>query len=104
MTDILGQFDDISSRAMFGGYGIYREGVFFALIVEDQLYFKVDDSNRAQYEQAGSQPFTYHQGKKRVAMNYWLVPEEVLNSRTELQHWLDQSVRIAKAGKRAKKR
>lgn len=94
MTDILGSFANISSRAMFGGYGIYQNGIFFALIADDQLYFKVDDSNRAQYEAAGSQPFMH--------MPYWLVPEEVLNNKVELGEWIEQSVRVAHAAKKAK--
>jgi DNA transformation protein len=47
-----------TSRAMFGGFGIYRNGLMFALVADDQLYAKVDASNKADYEEAGSQPFT----------------------------------------------
>lgn len=103
MTDVLGRFPDITSRAMFGGYGIYQHGIFFALIANDQLYFKVDDSNRAQYEQAGSQPFVYQQGKKPMTMQYWLVPEELFVQPTELGQWIQQSVQIAVQAKNKKR-
>ncbi len=100
MTDIFAGIPEVSSRAMFGGYGIYQAGVFFGLIAEDQLYFKVDDSNRAQYEQAKSQPFIYYKGKQPMTMQYWLVPEEVLENKAELITWMNQSVQIAKRSKR----
>ena len=47
----------VTSRPMFGGVGLYLDGLFFALIDDDTLYFKTDDSNRARYESAGSRPF-----------------------------------------------
>ena len=61
----------VTSRAMFGGYGIFHEGLMFALIADDTLYFKVNESNRAMYEKAGSKPShtAYHTGKCRLS--YW---------------------------------
>ena len=45
----------LSARRMFGGWGIYKDGVMFALIAHDQLYLRVDDGTRAAYEAAGPQ-------------------------------------------------
>ena len=42
----------VTSRAMFGGVGLYLDGLFFALIDDDTLYFKTDESNRARFQQA----------------------------------------------------
>ena len=50
----LSPLGQIKSRAMFGGYGIFHEGVMFALIADDNLYFKVNESNRDDYRKAGS--------------------------------------------------
>ncbi len=47
----------VSPRAMFGGVGLYLDGLFFALIDDDTLYFKADDASRKRYEAAGSRPF-----------------------------------------------
>ncbi|MFZ2507574.1 MAG: TfoX/Sxy family protein, partial [Steroidobacteraceae bacterium] len=47
----------VSPRRMFGGVGLYLDGLFFALIDDDTLYFKTDDANRLRFEQAGSRPF-----------------------------------------------
>jgi len=40
IEDVLGDIPGITSRAMFGGYGIYRDGIIFSLIAFNQLYFK----------------------------------------------------------------
>ena len=90
----------VSCQAMFGGYGIYRQGQIFAIVVEDTLYFKVTDANRSDYEAAGSSPFTYESKGKRVAMSYWQVPEEVLEDEETLGVWAEKAYRVALAGAR----
>ena len=78
----------VTSRAMFGGYGIFHEGVMFALIADDTLYFKVNESNRAMYEQAGSKPFPH-------GISYWEVPAELLEDDNKPQEWDNTSMEIA---------
>ena len=77
---------------MFGGYGIYQEDRMFAIIVDDQLYFKVGDKNRKDYEKLGSEPFTYRSRNRTVKMSYWEVPAEVLDDRTEITRWAQKAV------------
>src|SRR3989344_5978605 len=78
----------ISSRGMFGGWGIYKDGIFFALIADARLYFKVDDTNRTYFERAGSEPFRYSaKDKKAVMMSYWELPAEVMDDSHELREW-----------------
>ena len=59
VMDRLSPIGDVNGRAMFGGYGIFHRGLMFALISDDTLYFKVNDSNREMYQQAGSQYFPH---------------------------------------------
>jgi len=84
----LSPLGQIKSRAMFGGYGIFHEGVMFALIADDNLYFKVNESNRDDYRKAGSQPFPH-------GMSYWEVPAEVLEDDGKLYEWAKSSIAIA---------
>jgi DNA transformation protein len=79
---------DVQSRAMFGGYGIFHQGLMFALISEDVLYFKVTDENRQRYEKAGSAPFQH-------GISYWEAPVEVLEDDIKLQEWAGISIKIA---------
>ena len=58
--DVLGHIEAVTAKRMFGGYSLYLDGKIFGMITSDtDLYFKVDDSNRAQYEAIGSKPFIY---------------------------------------------
>lgn len=95
IMDKLSPIGGIRSRAMFGGYGIFYEGSMFALIAEDTLYFKVNESNRAMYKKAQSRPFPH-------GISYWEVPTEVIEENSKLLDWANLSIGIAQ--KIAKKR
>ena len=77
----------VSARKMFGGYGLYRDGLMFALIVHDELFFKADAENVAQFSHAGSHPFTYQTKVRRVEVAYWSAPAECLESPAEMTDW-----------------
>ena len=93
MGEVFRDIDGLTSRPMFGGWGIYQNGVFFALIGEGQLFFKVDESNKSDYQKYGSKPFVYtsHKGKD-VTMSYWELPADVMEDREELTRWIEKSV------------
>ena len=85
----------IRAKAMFGGYGIYGDGLFFALLTsEEKLYLKVDDTNRGDFEAVGMGPFQpYSSG---IAMPYYEVPAELLENPDDLRPWLEKSVAVAR--------
>lgn len=97
----LGKVFPIETRAMFGGYGIYSEGVFFALnSSQGLLYFRVNEANRPDFEKAGSEPFMPYSRVKsrageRIVMPYWLVPEKVLAKPATLRKWAEKAVTAA---------
>lgn len=76
----------LQARPMFGGVGIYREGIFFALIAEDVLYFFTDESNRSDYDSREMGSFS---------RNYREVPVEILEDEEKLALWLKKSVAAA---------
>ena len=88
---------DVKGRAMFGGYGIFHEGLMFALIAEDTLYFKVNESNRDMYKRAQSNPFPH-------GISYWEVPTDVLEENTKLHEWANISIKIAQETARKKRK
>jgi DNA transformation protein len=97
---VLGQLapaGHVISRAMFGGVGLYLDGLFFALIDDDTVYFKTDDSNRARYEQAGSRPFCPYPDRPDHSLGYWQVPAEVLEDPDQLAAWAREAVAVALA-------
>ena len=93
MYEVFQGIEGLSSRSMFGGFGIYKNSVFFALIGDGELYFKVGDNNKADYKKSNSKPFVYtgHKGKD-VTLSYWLLPEEIMENKNELIRWIDKAV------------
>lgn len=83
--DQLAELSDMSARAMFGGFGLYRDGTIVGIISEDELYLKVDESNVEEYKALGSAPFSYtKKDGKSYEMSYWKVPAEILEDRARL--------------------
>ena len=81
---------DIRLKKMFGGYGIFEQDKMFGLIdSQGVVFFKIDESNLAKFEEAGS--------KKHAKMPYFSVPEDVLNNDSLLEEWAGISIRILKA-------
>jgi DNA transformation protein and related proteins len=91
----LGGLGHITSRRMFGGAGIYCGEVFFALVFEDQLYFKVGDATRADYEVRRMQRFKPYADRPELSMTYYTVPVEVLEDSEQLREWGRRSVDAA---------
>ncbi|MFZ2541439.1 MAG: TfoX/Sxy family protein [Gallionella sp.] len=87
VVELMTGWASVSARKMFGGYGLYHEGLMFALIAEDQLFFKTDADNESQFERAGSHPFVYTSKTRIVQMSYWSAPEAGLESAAEICDW-----------------
>lgn len=93
--DLLGHIDGVYLRAMFSGFGLYKEGIMAGLVIDDELYLKVDDSNKAEYEEMGSVPFSYERKDgKVIALSFWRVPFNVLEDREKLERLFDLSYTI----------
>lgn len=94
---------NVRARSMFGGVGIYAGELFFALIADDTLYFKVDDSNRADFEKLGMTPFQPY-GPAGETMGYYGVPADVLEDPDVLRPWAEQSIAVAGKAKKKKRK
>lgn len=92
----------ITARSMFGGVGVYANGLFFALIDDDTLYLKVDDALKAEFEAAGSHAFAPFGHDKPMA--YWTAPAEALDDQDILLDWSRKSLEVAARAAGAKKR
>jgi DNA transformation protein len=95
VAEQLASLASVTTRRMFGGVGLYADGLFFALIDDDTLYFKVDDSNRGEYERRGSKPFCPFPDKSEFSMSYFNVPADLLEDADELSLWARKSVAVA---------
>ena len=87
VVEALRDFGPVTVRRMFGGWGVYRDGVFFALIAEDTLYFKGDDDNLAEMKRASPGPFVFEKKGEPVTTHYYAVPEGAFEDRAVMAHW-----------------
>jgi DNA transformation protein len=95
VLDQLARLPQLRAKRMFGGLGLYSGDCFFAIVAADELFFKVDDSTRAAYEAAGSEPFRPVIDRP-VSMSYWRVPSEVLEDAGELAVWARAAIGAAR--------
>lgn len=94
-TDVLSHLDNIKTKSMFGGYGIYWHDVFIAIIADNELYTKVNKELKDKYKTLGYYPFTYQQKNKMVELNYINVPLEIIESPNAIRKRLEESYSIA---------
>ena len=100
-------FGPVVIKSMFGGAGVMRDGQMFALIDDDVLYFKADETTKAAFEKEGLAQFTYiAKGGKLMEMNYYRAPERCLDDPEEMANWCRTAFGVAlksAAKKRPKK-
>ncbi|MBT5570955.1 MAG: TfoX/Sxy family protein [Alphaproteobacteria bacterium] len=82
-------------RRMFGGHGIFCDGVMFALIADDALYLKVDDETRPEFTAVGSEPFLYEKAGKQIALSYMSVPNNTAGDIDALGTWAHMALAAA---------
>ena len=98
--ELLSPLGSTSSRRMFGGHALYIDGLCMALIIQDTLYLKVDDANRALFERAGCKPFTYAGKNDEIhVMSYYTAPEEAMESPAEMLPWARRGLAAAVAAR-----
>lgn len=104
----MAEVPDVSKRAMFGGFGIYRGGLMFALIAQEHLYFKASDFLAEEFIALGLPPFVYASKGRSTALKYYQAPESVFEDAEQMAMWSQKSyqcaLRTAKAKTAPKKR
>lgn len=91
----MGRVVPVTSRRMFGGVGVYSDALFFALLDNDRVYLKVDDSNRGDFEAAGRGPFQpFGEGTRPMA--YYELPGELLETPDRLRPWIEKALAVAR--------
>jgi DNA transformation protein len=104
LRDALGGLGPVSVRRMFGGAGVYADGVMFGLVADDTLYLKADEETRRAFEDEGLEPFVYVGRGKTIAMSYWSIPERLLDDPEEMLHWARIALGVARRAAAAKPR
>ena len=101
ILDQLSEAGDITSRKMFGGVGVYLDGVFCAMISSsNEFYLRVGPENVDDFKREGMEKFP---GGKGAGMPYYVVPEHVVEDRTVLKVWALKAQKTAVLAKKKKK-
>lgn len=77
----------VGVRRMFSGKGLFLDGMMFAILIDDELWLKVDGENRPRFLARDLAPFSYQRAGKTATMNYYRAPEEALDSTDVLLDW-----------------
>ncbi len=100
---VLDQLDGLGPlrvKRMFGGAGVYCGELFFAILVDDELYFKVGEHNRSDYQCLGLKPFSYlMKNGRKATMGYYPVPVDVLEDMDRLSEWAGKALQAAQRGR-----
>ena len=92
LHDLFAALGPISTRAMFGGHGVYFDGLIIGIVIDDALYLKTDDQTRANFEVAGCTPFVFTSAQSRgqqqpVTTSYWSLPDDAMESPQAMLPW-----------------
>lgn len=102
LKDSMRGFGPVNVRRMFGGAGVYADGVMFGLIAEDTLYLKGDVETKRDFEAEGLGPFVYEGRGRKIAMSYWRAPERLLDDPDEMVAWARTALGAARRAAVAK--
>jgi len=96
IKEVFEPFGRVEVKRMFGGAGIYSDGLCFAMAIDGDIFLKVDDDNRDAFRTAGSRPFVYDMKGKPQEMNYWRLVDAALDDGAELKRWASSGFAAAK--------
>lgn len=97
LVEVLAPLGRVSVRRMFGGGGVFCEGVMFGLVSEDVLYLKGDEDLAALFESEGCERFAYGAKSRTVSLPYWRMPDRLLDEPDEMVSWARRSLTVALA-------
>jgi len=106
ISDLFAPFGPVAVRRMFGGAGLYRDGLMFALEFDGVIFLRVDAASIPDFEREGSRPFVYTRAKSpgkigRASLSYWRLPERLYDEPEELAVWAERALAVARQKKTA---
>ena len=96
IEDLFRPIGRVTIKRMFGGKGIYADGVMFALETGGEIFLKTDDETRPAFEAAGLRPFIYKSPRGPTATSYWLLADAAHDDEDELRCWCELALTAAR--------
>ena len=94
ILDLLAEVAPVPKR-MFGGLGLFHQGVMFGLMDGDALYLKADDETLGDYEAEGSGPFVFNMSDRQVSTGYYEIPATVAEDQELAVEWARKAIDVA---------
>ena len=91
LLELMQSIGPVSAKSMFGGHGIFLDGLMFGLVADSVLYLKVDKETENEFKAKGLEAFTYNKKGKEYKMSYYQAPEEALEEVEEMQFWANKA-------------
>jgi DNA transformation protein len=105
VLELMESFGPVTTRKMFGGISLYKNSLIFAIIHEDHLFLKGDETSKSDFETEGLQKFTYlFKDGFTGSMNYWRAPERCLDDADEMNIWCRKAYEAALRAPKPKKK
>jgi len=104
LKEVFHEFGPIQPRRMFGGYGIFYKELMFALVADDTLYLKADETISPYFTERELEQFNYEKQGKAFKMSYYMAPEDIFDDPEEAKIWADRSYAAAVRTKKPKKK
>lgn len=87
VVELLGPFGTVEARRMFSGHGIFLDGLMFAIVADEALWFKADEINELEFQETGSDRFSYIRGGRAATMSFYRAPPAALESPADALPW-----------------
>jgi DNA transformation protein len=104
LVDLMQSIGPVNARRMFGGHGLFLNGLMFALIADDTLYFKADGESEARFTAKGLKAFTYDRKGKPCSLAYYEAPEDSLENIEQMIIWANRAYAAALRASSARRR
>jgi len=95
VVEITQSIGPVYAKRMFGGHGIFLEGLMFGLIADKTLYLKADEKSESEFTNLGLEAFSYNKNDKEMKLSYFQAPEEALEDLDEMNIWANKAYSAA---------
>ena len=103
IRELFSDFGPVAVRRMFGGMGIFAEGLMIALVARGEIYLKADAETVPSFEQEAERPFSYAtKNGEHVLTSFWRMPDRLYDDTDELARWARDA--LAAAGRQSARR
>ena len=99
LHEVFRDFGPVHTRRMFGGHGVFHEGLMFGLVADGVLYLKADTEIAGAYSERGLEQFKYVKNGKSMKMSYFMAPEEIYEDPSLAGEWVALSYGAARRSK-----